>query len=91
MIDSFDQAKLGDGLGSEGQFKGELLIGAVVISFSPVFVKVADVEPTAAGFYRCGIGGLFLLGIVIVRRQSLWAGAVPLALAFAATGLKGGF
>ena len=39
----------------------ELLAGAVLISFSPVFVKVADVEPTMAGFYRCSIGGVFLL------------------------------
>ena len=55
-----------------------------MISFSPVFVKIADVEPTMAGFYRCLFGGLFLLAIVVVRRQTLWRGAVPFALAAAA-------
>lgn len=62
----------------------ELLVGAVLISFSPVFVKIADVEPTMAGFYRCTIGGVFLLVIVIARRDTLWRGAVPMMLAFTA-------
>jgi len=39
----------------------QVLSGAFMISFSPVFVKVADVSPTASGFYRVFFGFLFLL------------------------------
>lgn len=35
-----------------------LALGAVVISFSPVLVKLAQVGPTAAAFYRMTLGGL---------------------------------
>jgi len=58
-----------------------LLAGAIMISFSPVFVKLADVGPTVAGFYRMLFGGLLLLGIVIVRRQQLFRGSRFLMLA----------
>jgi drug/metabolite transporter (DMT)-like permease len=61
----------------------QLLIGATLISFSPVFVKIADVPPTIAGFYRMAIGGVFLLIIAMARGDSLWKGIRPLGLAFA--------
>ncbi len=61
----------------------QLLVGATMISFSPVFVKLANVGPTAAGFYRTLFGGLFLLIVVFVRGESLWRGIRPLALALA--------
>ncbi len=44
-----------------------LLIGAVLISFSPVFVKVAGVPALASGFWRMAFGGLILLAWVCVR------------------------
>lgn len=55
-----------------------------MISFSPVFVKLADVGPTPAGFYRQFFGGVFLLLVVAVRREPLWRGRRPLMLAAAA-------
>lgn len=61
-----------------------LLCGAAAISFSPVFVAVAAVGPTMAGFYRCLFGGLVLGVVVAVRRERLWAGTRPLGLAVAA-------
>jgi drug/metabolite transporter (DMT)-like permease len=48
-----------------------LLAGAVMISFSAVFVKLAHVGPTTAGFYRMLFGGLLLLIIVVARRGTL--------------------
>jgi drug/metabolite transporter (DMT)-like permease len=59
----------------------QLLAGATMISFSPVFVKLAHVGPTTAGFYRTLFGGLFLLIVVAVRGDSLWKGLRPLGLA----------
>jgi drug/metabolite transporter (DMT)-like permease len=50
-----------------------LLAGAVLISFAPVLVKLADVGPTPAGFYRMLLGGLILAGLVQVRRAA-WRG-----------------
>ena len=50
-----------------------VLTGAVFISFAPVLVKVADVGPTPAGFYRMLLGGLILAGLVQVRRAA-WRG-----------------
>ncbi|UCH85131.1 MAG: EamA family transporter [Candidatus Latescibacterota bacterium] len=67
-----------------GQFRSsilQLLAGATMISFSPVFVAVADVGPTMAGFYRNLFGGAFLLILVVVRGDKLWAGVRPLLLA----------
>ena len=46
---------------------GLLGAGAALISFSSVFVKVAQVGPVAAGFYRVLFGGFFLLILVLVR------------------------
>lgn len=50
----------------------QLIIGAVLISFSAVFVKLVSVPPTASGFYRVFFGGLILLGVMLFRRESLW-------------------
>jgi drug/metabolite transporter (DMT)-like permease len=65
----------------------ELLVGATLISFSPVFVKIADIGPTIAGFYRTAFGALFLLIVVIARGEPLWKGRKPLLLALACAGL----
>lgn len=61
----------------------QLLTGAVMISFSAVFVRVADVGPFMAGFYRMLIGGLVLTLIAHLRREAFWRGPRPLALALA--------
>jgi drug/metabolite transporter (DMT)-like permease len=58
-----------------------------MISFSPVFVKLANVGPTTAGFYRTLFGGLFLLVIALARRDALWRGIRPLGLALACAAL----
>jgi drug/metabolite transporter (DMT)-like permease len=58
-----------------------LVVGAALISFSPVFVKIAAVGPTAAGFYRTLFGGTALLAVVLARGDRLWAGSGPFALA----------
>ena len=46
---------------------GALMVaaGAVLISFSAVFVKLAHVSPTMAGFYRTFFGGIMLLIILV--------------------------
>jgi drug/metabolite transporter (DMT)-like permease len=50
-----------------------VLVGAVLLSFAPVLVKVADVGPTPAGFYRMGVGGVVLAAIVLARGGA-WRG-----------------
>lgn len=39
----------------------QVLCGAFLISFSGILVKLADVSPTASGFYRVFFGSIFLL------------------------------
>jgi len=46
-----------------------LIVGAVMISFSGVWVKLSHVTPTAAAFYRVLIGGIFLLLGALLRRE----------------------
>jgi drug/metabolite transporter (DMT)-like permease len=51
-----------------------LAIGAICISFAPVFVKLIDVNimgPTAIGFWRMFIGGLILFVFALIRGESL--------------------
>lgn len=50
----------------------QLGIGATMISFSAVFVKLAHVGPTMAGFYRMVFGGLMLVVLLIIRGKSLF-------------------
>jgi drug/metabolite transporter (DMT)-like permease len=45
------------------------LTGAVMISFSAIFVKLAEVSPTASGFYRVFFGFLFLLAATLLRGE----------------------
>jgi drug/metabolite transporter (DMT)-like permease len=61
-----------------------LTAGAVLISFAPVFVKLADVGPTPAAFYRLAIGGAVLAAIVLLRARRWWAGGRHLAIAVVA-------
>jgi drug/metabolite transporter (DMT)-like permease len=48
-----------------------LLIGSICISFSPVFIKVADVDPDLAGFYRMFFAVLGLLPLFLLQREKL--------------------
>ncbi|MEM9383768.1 MAG: DMT family transporter [Pseudomonadota bacterium] len=49
-----------------------LLIGAVLISFSAVFVKLTSVSPTASAVYRCAFGGAVLFAWLAISRQQVW-------------------
>ena len=49
-----------------------ILIGAFLISFSGVWVKIAHTGPTVSAFYRALIGGLILLLIVKIKKEHLW-------------------
>ncbi|MEJ2154343.1 MAG: DMT family transporter [Desulfobacteraceae bacterium] len=46
-----------------------LLAGALMISFSGVWVKISHVSPTASAFYRVLIGGIFLLSGVAWKHE----------------------
>ena len=48
-----------------------LFVGATMISFSPVWVKLVGVSPTTSGFYRVLIGGTALTLFLLVTRQRL--------------------
>jgi len=43
-----------------------VLAGAVMISFSAVFVKLAHVGPIVSAFYRMAFGGIILLALVLL-------------------------
>ncbi len=47
----------------------QLVTGAVLISFSAVFVRLVGVPPTTSAFYRVLIGGLVLAAILVARRE----------------------
>lgn len=51
-----------------------VLTGAVIISFSSILVRLADVGPTTAAFYRTAIGGSVLLILALTRGQRLVVG-----------------
>ncbi len=48
-----------------------LLLGALCISLSGVFVKLVSVGPTTSGFYRVAIGSVLLCLIVWLRGKSI--------------------
>jgi drug/metabolite transporter (DMT)-like permease len=57
-----------------------LVIGAFMISFSGVWVKVSHVTPTASAFYRVFFGGIILLSAALFRREMVWHGGRHLLL-----------
>ncbi len=67
-----------------------VLAGVVCISFSPVFVGLADVAPTTSAFYRVFIGGIALALLLLATRTRLifsratWAWLVLAAVWFTA-------
>jgi len=56
----------------------QVIAGAVMLSFSAVFVKWAHVGPTMAGFYRMFFGALLLLGALLVKKERLFHGSYHL-------------
>ena len=52
----------------------QVLAGALIISFSSIFVRLAHVGPTTAGFYRMLFGSLVLLAAAGLWRHRLWVG-----------------
>lgn len=46
-----------------------LYLGAVLISFSPVFVSLVDVTPTVSAFYRVFIGGVILTLYLFISKR----------------------
>ena len=62
-----------------------LLLGATFIAFSPIFVRLADVGPTASAFWRVALAAPLLWPLLLVSRS-----ARPLSISwrlFAAAGL----
>ncbi len=41
-----------------------LFLGAICISFAPIFVKLIDLSPTLIGFYRCFFGAVLLFPFI---------------------------
>jgi drug/metabolite transporter (DMT)-like permease len=46
-----------------------LFLGAVLISLSPVWVKLVSVSPTTSGFYRVAIGSVTVAILMVFARQ----------------------
>ena len=67
-----NQARQSGGVFSSGP--ALLVLGAFIISFSPVFVRVSAVDPTTAGVYRTLFGGLGLALLVKLKDGALWPG-----------------
>lgn len=57
-----------------------LIVGAIMISFSGVWVKVSDVTPTVSAFYRVFFGGIILVTAALLRREFKWKGVRHLLL-----------
>jgi drug/metabolite transporter (DMT)-like permease len=49
-----------------------MVTGAVLISFSGVYVTWVPLGPTASAFYRVFFGGIILLTVAFVRRERYW-------------------
>jgi len=72
-----------------GNLRVRLFAGAILISFSPVLVRLVSVSPTTSGFYRLVLGGialaLFLLltGRKLSFSKSAWIALTGSAVFFA--------
>jgi drug/metabolite transporter (DMT)-like permease len=52
-----------------------MIVGAMMVSFSAIFVKWAHVGPTMSGFYRMFFGALILMGAMLVKKDRLFHGS----------------
>lgn len=59
----------------------QVATGAIMVSFSSVFVKFANVAPTAIGFYRMLFGGIVLCIAAKAMKGRLWQGRTHFLLA----------
>ncbi len=57
-----------------------LVIGAVLISFSGVWVKTAHVTPNVSAFYRAFFGGIVLFAAALYRGEIKWRGTRQVVL-----------
>jgi len=46
-------------------------LGAIMVSFAPIMVRVSESPPTTAAFYRTFLGGLMLLLFLAIKRQPI--------------------
>lgn len=51
-----------------------LLLGAVLIGFSPVFAKLSPLEPTITAFYRAGLAWPILMAVALLHARAPAAG-----------------
>ena len=67
-----------------------LYFGAVLISFSPIFVSLVRINPTASAFYRVFIGGIVLTLYLLISKKrfdfnkSVWFFLLMASIFFAA-------
>ena len=67
-----------------------LYFGAVLISFSPIFVSLVRINPTASAFYRVFIGGIALTLYLLISKKrfdfnkSVWLFLLMASIFFAA-------
>ncbi len=59
----------------------QIILGAIFISFSSVFVKIVHTGPTSTLFYRFLFGGVTLVIGLMVSKTSLFRGFRSLGLA----------
>jgi len=55
-----------------------LTVGALLISFSGVWVKLSHVAPMVSAFYRVFFGAMILLLITLFKKELKWRGSAPL-------------
>lgn len=74
---------------SESRDVAALIAGAAFLSSSAPWVRIADVGPSTAGFYRMVVGSVALFAICLVTDRRLWRGGryalrfLPVAAFFA--------
>jgi drug/metabolite transporter (DMT)-like permease len=66
-----------------GSSVASVVCGAVMISFSGVWVTLADVGPTVSAFYRVFFGSLFLLAAALYHKELKWPDGRALLLGIA--------
>ena len=64
------------------QAVGYIVFGAAMVSFTSVFVELANVGPTVSAFYRMLFGGVILLVASVARGDRLWFGWNSLVIPF---------
>jgi len=56
----------------------QVIVGCLVVSFSPILAKLASLPSSIEGFYRMLFGGLALCSIALINRNKFWAGWRPI-------------